>query len=84
MSTSGDKQNDKNKNNEGKTRTLPPRRGQVKAQIFESFVKNVTYAATKLNKAIVRNLGGGEKGSSDSSTTPPPSGYNSDFASDSS
>ncbi|OMO91437.1 hypothetical protein COLO4_18387 [Corchorus olitorius] len=55
--------------------SLPPKRGQVKAQIFESMAKTVVSAF----KAFVGNKGEGSDGKSSSSatTTPPESGYNS-------
>ncbi|XP_021278895.1 uncharacterized protein LOC110412628 [Herrania umbratica] len=63
-----------------KDRNLPPRRGQVKAQIFESVAKTVVSAASKAKQALGKNKGEGSDGKSTSSTTttPPQSGYNSE------
>lgn len=64
-------QNDRNRT------TLPPRRGQIKAQIFESMVKAAKAAAAAAAAAFlgIRNSRGD---SSNSDDTPPPSTYNSD------
>lgn len=53
----------------GETR-VPPRRGKIKAQIFESLYKTVVSAASKA-------FGGNRRDSNDSAT-PPLSTYNSD------
>ncbi|KAI3461485.1 hypothetical protein Pfo_018148 [Paulownia fortunei] len=64
--------------------TLPPKRGRVKAQIFESLAGTVSYVASKARQALAKIGGGGGGGSSDSSTStstttsPPPSAYASD------
>ncbi|XVE59146.1 hypothetical protein DITRI_Ditri05aG0022200 [Diplodiscus trichospermus] len=59
---------------------VPPRRGQIKAQIFESMVKTVVSAASKAKEALGKNKGDGSDGrcSSSTTTTPPQSGYNSE------
>ncbi|OIV99354.1 hypothetical protein TanjilG_17164 [Lupinus angustifolius] len=57
---------------------LPPKRGQIKAQIFSSFVKFVTSKGGKVTENIGNNNSGG---SAFSSSTPPPSAYNSDISS---
>jgi hypothetical protein len=56
-----------------------PKRGQVKAQMFDSLAKTLVSAASKVGKAL-----GGAAGSGGNSaaTTPPPSAYNSDGNSD--
>lgn len=56
--------------------SLPPKRGQIKAQIVSSFVKFVTSTATKGGK--VMNGYGDNDGGGSTSSTPPPSAYNSD------
>lgn len=61
-------QNDRNRT------TLPPRRGQIKAQIFESMVKAAKAAAAAAFLGIRNSRGD----SSNSDDTPPPSTYNSD------
>ncbi|KAF8039765.1 hypothetical protein BT93_B2090 [Corymbia citriodora subsp. variegata] len=53
---------------------LPPKRGQIKAHIFEGLVKTVTSAAAKAGNAI----GLGNAGATSAAGSPPPSGYNSD------
>ena len=63
--------------------SFPPKRGQIKAQIFESLTKTVVSRASKLGKAVGRIIGEGGSGSGGSaSSTPPPSAYNSDGNSD--
>ncbi|KAL0370044.1 UNVERIFIED_CONTAM: hypothetical protein Sangu_0322500 [Sesamum angustifolium] len=63
------------KNKEGAT--LPPRRGRVKAQIFQSLAEAVSSLASK---AISKIGGGGGDSSTHSSTamSGPPSAYASD------
>lgn len=64
---------------------LPPKRGQIKAQIFESLKKAVLSVASKSGETlgIRRSSGGhGDASGSSASATPPPSGYNSDWNSD--
>nr|POE78872.1 hypothetical protein CFP56_69279 [Quercus suber] len=51
---------------------LPPKRGQIKARIFESFVKKVASTASKLVK--IGGKGGGSEGSASSKS----SAYNSE------
>ncbi|KAK3442224.1 hypothetical protein EUGRSUZ_B02450 [Eucalyptus grandis] len=53
---------------------LPPKRGQIKAQIFEGFVKTLSSAAAKAGNAI----GLGSTGATSGTGSPPPSGYNSE------
>ncbi|KAI6685738.1 hypothetical protein NL676_031651 [Syzygium grande] len=53
---------------------LPPKRGQIKAHIFEGLVKTLSSAAAKAGNAI----GLGSAGDTSSAGSPPPSGYNSD------
>lgn len=53
---------------------LPPKRGQIKAQIFDGLVKTVSSAAAKAGTAI----GLGSNGDTSGTGSPPPSGYNSD------
>lgn len=67
-----------------KERQFPPRRGQIKAQIFRSMVKTVVSAASKAEEALGKNKGKGSDGKSCSSatTTPPESGYNTEGNSD--
>ncbi|XWS53226.1 hypothetical protein CRYUN_Cryun11dG0139700 [Craigia yunnanensis] len=58
---------------------FPPRRGQIKAHIFESLVKTVVSAASKAKEALGKNKEGSDgKSSSSTTTTPPQSGYNSE------
>ena len=59
---------------------IPLRRGQIKAQIFESMVKTVISAASKAKESLGKGKGEGSEGKSSSSTTttPPQSGYNSE------
>ncbi|XWS28921.1 hypothetical protein CRYUN_Cryun25bG0113400 [Craigia yunnanensis] len=63
-----------------KEKQIPPRRGQIKAQIFESMVKTVSSAASKAKEALRKSKEEGNEGKSSSSTTtnPPQSGYNSE------
>jgi hypothetical protein len=65
--------------------SFPPKRGQIKAQIFESLAKTVVSRASKLGKAVGRIIGEGGSGSGSggsASSTPPLSAYNSDGNSD--
>lgn len=66
------------------TPRFPPKRGQVKAQIFESFSETVSFAVSKAGEVLAKIKGGG--GGSDSSTSftasPPLSEYASDAYSD--
>ncbi|KAK4606268.1 hypothetical protein RGQ29_000501 [Quercus rubra] len=55
---------------------LPPKRGQIKARIFESFVKKVVSTASKLVK--IGGKGGCSESSASSKSTPPSSAYNSE------
>ncbi|KAK4606266.1 hypothetical protein RGQ29_000499 [Quercus rubra] len=65
-----------------KTTTFPPQRGQVKAQIFESFANTVTSMFSKLGEVVAKIRGeGGSEGNS-ASSTPPRSSFNSDGNSD--
>ncbi|XVF05625.1 hypothetical protein REPUB_Repub05bG0188900 [Reevesia pubescens] len=59
---------------------FPPRRGQIKAQIFESMVKTVVSVASKAKEALGKNKVERSDGKSSSSTTttPPQSAYNSE------
>ncbi|KAK7404653.1 hypothetical protein VNO78_05608 [Psophocarpus tetragonolobus] len=56
-----------------KTKTLPPRRGQITAQILSSLVKIVASSFSKDEKDKPDNIGGGS-----ATTTPPPTDYNND------
>ncbi|KAJ7980937.1 Transcriptional regulator like [Quillaja saponaria] len=62
----------------------PPKRGQIKAQIFESLVKSVTSMASKAGEPLGQNRaeaggGGGLDGNSASTfSTPLLTAYNSD------
>ncbi|CAA2933632.1 Hypothetical predicted protein [Olea europaea subsp. europaea] len=62
------------------TPRFPPKRGQVKAQIFESFSEIVPFPISKAGEVLAKIKGGG--GGSDSSTSftasPPLSAYASD------
>lgn len=67
-----------------KKSNLPPKRGQIKAQIFSSLVDSVSSTISKTGESI-RNVfekSGGDSGSgsasASSASTPPPSGYNSE------
>ncbi|KAI3411358.1 uncharacterized protein J3R85_018067 [Psidium guajava] len=53
---------------------LPPKRGQIKAQIFEDLVKSVSSAAARAGNLI----GLGNTGETSGTGSSPPSGYNSD------
>lgn len=66
---------------EKKTASFPPRRGQIKAKIFESLVKAVTNMTSK-PEAQGKNRGEGSGGGGSASTTSPPSAYSSDANSD--
>ncbi|KAB2606776.1 hypothetical protein D8674_006493 [Pyrus ussuriensis x Pyrus communis] len=66
---------------EKKAATCPPRRGQIKAKIFESLVKAVTNMTSKPG-AQGKNGGEGSGGGGSASTTSPPSAYSSDANSD--
>ena len=64
---------------------LPQKRGQIKAQIFESLKKAVLSVVSKSGETLgIRRSSGGHGDASGSSApaTPPPSGYNSDWNSD--
>ncbi|KAM0999649.1 hypothetical protein ACFX15_006143 [Malus domestica] len=64
---------------EKKTTRFPPRRGKIKAEVFESIVKAVVKRASKpAGQEKNREEGGGNS----ASTTPPPTAYNSDANSD--
>lgn len=65
-----------------KTTSFPPQRGQVKAQIFESFVNTFASMVSKVGEVVAKIRGecGSEKNSA--SSTPPRSSYNSDGNSD--
>ncbi|KAG2673667.1 hypothetical protein I3843_13G090100 [Carya illinoinensis] len=65
-----------------KSTSFPPRRGQVKAQIFESLAKKVVSAVSKVGEALGMNRGNDGNGGASASSTPPPSSYNSDVNSD--
>ena len=68
-----------------KSTRLPPQRGQVKAQIFESVVNTVVSVVSIVREKIVGRIRGeGGSGGNSASSTPPPSSYNSDGNSDSS
>ncbi|KAG5566834.1 hypothetical protein RHGRI_002395 [Rhododendron griersonianum] len=75
MATSPSK--DSNPSNKQST-SFPPKRGQIKARIFESLVKTLSSVALKTGEALgrIRKEGGGGGSTSDS---PPPSTYNSDM-----
>ncbi|KAA8543980.1 hypothetical protein F0562_021843 [Nyssa sinensis] len=56
----------------------PPKRGQIKAQMFESFVQTVTSVVSKAKEALGNIRRGSGSDSSSASTSPLPSAYNSD------
>ncbi|KAK2643249.1 hypothetical protein Ddye_025012 [Dipteronia dyeriana] len=58
-------------------RTLPPKRGKIKAKIFETLVNKVVGTTSKADGRGAAEKNGGE-GSDSATTTPPPSAYNSD------
>ncbi|GFZ13185.1 hypothetical protein Acr_23g0015700 [Actinidia rufa] len=62
--------------------SFPPKRGQIKAQILESWVNAISSMVSKAGEALdrIRRGGGGAGGST--SESPPPSTYNSDANSD--
>ncbi|TKY48482.1 hypothetical protein E2542_SST25901 [Spatholobus suberectus] len=60
-----------------KKASLPPKRGQIKAQIFNSLVNSVTSTIAKTGESL-RNVIGNGGGSGSATSTPPPSGYNSE------
>lgn len=73
--------------------SLPPKRGQIKAQIFESLVETVVSAVSRVGEALGRIRGEGSSSSggssvtltppeSTASSTPHPSAYNSDGTAD--
>lgn len=63
---------------------LPPKRGRIKAQIFESLAGTVYDVAAKAGEALAKiplgNGGrdGGGSNSTSAATSPPPSAYDSD------
>ncbi|GFY93109.1 hypothetical protein Acr_08g0015050 [Actinidia rufa] len=61
--------------------SFPPKRGQIKAQIFGSWVNALSLAVSKAGEALgrIRRGGGGSSGGS-TSESPPPSAYNSDLS----
>uniref|UniRef100_A0A2N9G949 Uncharacterized protein n=1 Tax=Fagus sylvatica TaxID=28930 RepID=A0A2N9G949_FAGSY len=59
------------------TTSCPPKRGQIKAQIFGSLAKTAVSAASKVGKAVGRIIGEGGNGGT-ASSTPPPSPNSSD------
>ncbi|KOM44234.1 hypothetical protein LR48_Vigan05g183900, partial [Vigna angularis] len=65
-----------------KKSNLPPKRGQIKAQIFSSLVDSVSSTISKTGESILNVFGksGGDSGSASASSasTPTPSGYNSE------
>ncbi|KAF2283354.1 hypothetical protein GH714_003463 [Hevea brasiliensis] len=63
-----------------KKRNFRPKRGQIKAQIFQSLTKTVSSWVTKAGEALKRDRGHGADGGISSSTaaTSPFSTYNSD------
>ncbi len=84
-------ESDSSNNQNKKSTSLPPKRGQVKAHIFESFVNTVVSAVSVVSvvskvgeKIVGRIRGEGGSGGNSASSTPPPSSYNSDGNSDSS
>ncbi|KAJ1395111.1 hypothetical protein SESBI_33638 [Sesbania bispinosa] len=62
-----------------KKASFPPKRGQIKAEIFNGFVSSVASTVSKVGESL-RNVIGNGGGSA--SSTPPPSGYNSESNSD--
>ncbi|RDX96567.1 hypothetical protein CR513_20760, partial [Mucuna pruriens] len=62
---------------ERKKASLPPKRGQIKAQVFNSLVNSVASAISKTRESL-RNVIANGGGSGSASSTPPPSGYNSE------
>lgn len=56
-----------------------PRRGQIKAQIFNVFIKSVVSTVSKAGESIGKFSGNGGAGGS-ASSTPPHSAYNSDVS----
>lgn len=67
---------------EKKNTNRPPKRGQIKVQIFENLVKAVASSMTSKPGAQGRNRGEEGGGGGSASQTPPPSAYNSDANSD--
>ncbi|KAG6629309.1 hypothetical protein CIPAW_14G075900 [Carya illinoinensis] len=67
-----------------KNSSFPPRRGQIKAQIFGSIAKKVVSTASKVGAALEKIRGEDRSGGNSASSTPPSSAYNSDLNSDSS
>ncbi|KAG4945310.1 hypothetical protein AAZX31_15G042500 [Glycine max] len=63
-----------------KKASLPPKRGQIKAQIFTSLVNSVASTISKTGESLRNVIGNGvNSGSGYASSTPPPSsGYNSE------
>ncbi|KAH7863797.1 hypothetical protein Vadar_022130 [Vaccinium darrowii] len=68
---------DSNTSNQ-RSASLPPKRGQIKARIFESLVKTISSVASKTGEKLGMTQGEGGGGSSSASNSPPPSTYNSD------
>lgn len=62
--------------NKEKAASFPPKRGKIKAQIFNSLVKIVTSTVSKAGK--FKGSGGDNSGGDSATSTPPPSDYNSD------
>ncbi|CAK9172945.1 unnamed protein product, partial [Ilex paraguariensis] len=64
------------------TTNLPPKRGQIKAQIFESLMGTVVSVTSKVGEALRRWARDGGGGGSSASASSPPSAYCSDGCSD--
>ena len=60
---------------EKKKASFPPKRGQIKAEIFNGLVTTVVSTISKVGESVRNIIGNG--GGSESST-PPPSTYNSE------
>ncbi|KAL3653093.1 hypothetical protein CASFOL_002774 [Castilleja foliolosa] len=61
--------------------SFPPRRGRVKAQIFESLAVNLSFVASKATQVLVNAKGGSSSAASASTSataSPPQSSYASD------
>ena len=64
---------------EKKKASFPPKRGQIKAEIFNGLVTTVVSTISKVGESVRNIIGnGGNKGGGSESSTPPPSTYNSE------
>ncbi|QHN76984.1 hypothetical protein HN51_054422 [Arachis hypogaea] len=64
---------------EKKRSSFPPKRGQIKAEIFNGLASSVVSTVSRVGESLRNMIGnGGTSPSSSSTSTPPPSAYNSE------